>query len=305
MKLVSDSTYSKGINLKINGVLLSSSNYQKSFHGPVFIFINRNICDFRSQIFVNIYSLSHNKSWIAFVLHRRTNCSYSIILKNLKYHNARAMIIFSTKKDPFPLHNYSSIDFSTMLTIYANTFIDDLFSLGSNIENIRFNVTIEFIKITYNIFTKIYIIMGSCILGCIILTCIAHCFRQHRQIKREERIEKQLKNRVRKILKDDELVTIQNTQQLNEDEMCAICLNNIKSGDIIRKLKCNHLYHSDCVDPWLLNHQCCPLCNHNILSPIVSTISATIDNKIVITTKLCENNCIQNAISDGEETTQL
>ncbi|CAF1656471.1 unnamed protein product [Didymodactylos carnosus] len=123
-----------------------------------------------------------------------------------------------------------------MLTIYANTFIDDLFSLGSNIENIRFNVTIEFIKITYNIFTKIYIIMGSCILGCIILTCIAHCFRQHRQIKREERIEKQLKNRVRKILKDDELVTIQNTQQLNEDEMCAICLNNIKSGDIIRKL---------------------------------------------------------------------
>ncbi|GMH30308.1 hypothetical protein Nepgr_032151 [Nepenthes gracilis] len=46
------------------------------------------------------------------------------------------------------------------------------------------------------------------------------------------------------------------------DEMeCCICLVVFKDGDKVKELpSCHHLYHSDCVDTWLINHSNCPLC---------------------------------------------
>ena len=42
---------------------------------------------------------------------------------------------------------------------------------------------------------------------------------------------------------------------------CTICLNNFTRGDAIRKLRCGHEFHKDCIDPWLLNNSVrCPIC---------------------------------------------
>lgn len=45
-------------------------------------------------------------------------------------------------------------------------------------------------------------------------------------------------------------------------ERCQICLSEYESHEIVRKLSsCNHFYHRDCVDNWLLNGKNnCPLC---------------------------------------------
>ncbi|KAL5750233.1 hypothetical protein ACOSP7_024836 [Xanthoceras sorbifolium] len=42
---------------------------------------------------------------------------------------------------------------------------------------------------------------------------------------------------------------------------CCICLDEFKDGDRCKILSnCNHVYHKECIDKWLLQCICCPLC---------------------------------------------
>ncbi|GMG20379.1 unnamed protein product [Ambrosiozyma monospora] len=45
---------------------------------------------------------------------------------------------------------------------------------------------------------------------------------------------------------------------------CAICLDNLDDDDEVRGLICGHVFHADCVDPWLTNRRgCCPMCKRD------------------------------------------
>lgn len=63
-------------------------------------------------------------------------------------------------------------------------------------------------------------------------------------------------------------------------KQCSVCVCNFANGvkfswvflkidvflgDIIRKLPCNHIYHEDCLKPWLKKHTECPLCRLDLL----------------------------------------
>lgn len=52
------------------------------------------------------------------------------------------------------------------------------------------------------------------------------------------------------------------TETSNEENLgCSICTEDFEKGQDIRVLPCNHKFHPDCVDPWLLNVSgTCPLC---------------------------------------------
>lgn len=55
---------------------------------------------------------------------------------------------------------------------------------------------------------------------------------------------------------------------LNEEVECAICLSKIGDDDEIRELRCDHLFHRNCLDTWLsYGHTTCPLCRHNLVVP--------------------------------------
>jgi hypothetical protein len=42
---------------------------------------------------------------------------------------------------------------------------------------------------------------------------------------------------------------------------CTVCLSQFKTRQQIRKLACEHVFHKQCIDKWLLSgHPCCPLC---------------------------------------------
>lgn len=47
-----------------------------------------------------------------------------------------------------------------------------------------------------------------------------------------------------------------------DDELeCCICLGVFEDGDKVKVLpKCDHRFHSDCVDRWLSTQSSCPLC---------------------------------------------
>lgn len=50
----------------------------------------------------------------------------------------------------------------------------------------------------------------------------------------------------------------------NLDTDCSICLNQFKEDDFINILECQHQFHQDCLDKWLVNSKTCPICRNLI-----------------------------------------
>ncbi|CAN0439219.1 unnamed protein product, partial [Discosporangium mesarthrocarpum] len=49
-----------------------------------------------------------------------------------------------------------------------------------------------------------------------------------------------------------------------EGTTCAICLCDMKEGEQMRVLPCNHFYHASCVDVWLRQNMNCPVCKQMV-----------------------------------------
>lgn len=41
---------------------------------------------------------------------------------------------------------------------------------------------------------------------------------------------------------------------------CAVCQDKLTLGEEVRQLPCRHLFHFDCIKPWLKMHDSCPVC---------------------------------------------
>ena len=51
-----------------------------------------------------------------------------------------------------------------------------------------------------------------------------------------------------------------------QSKTCIFCLDDYNDQSIIRELKCGHLFHKDCIDPWVLNENYkCPICRDESL----------------------------------------
>ncbi|ONK67488.1 uncharacterized protein A4U43_C05F570 [Asparagus officinalis] len=55
-------------------------------------------------------------------------------------------------------------------------------------------------------------------------------------------------------------VTIGERNLRSGDSHCPICKENFDLGSKAREMPCKHLYHSDCIVPWLEQHNSCPVC---------------------------------------------
>ena len=49
-----------------------------------------------------------------------------------------------------------------------------------------------------------------------------------------------------------------NTEE--KDQNCAICLDKLKEGQMVKKMPCKHTFHSPCINNWLKHKLQCPLC---------------------------------------------
>ena len=51
---------------------------------------------------------------------------------------------------------------------------------------------------------------------------------------------------------------------------CSVCLDAYAAGDVVRTLPCLHMFHTRCVDAWLVAAACptCPLCKTNCMTAV-------------------------------------
>lgn len=56
-----------------------------------------------------------------------------------------------------------------------------------------------------------------------------------------------------------------------QQDSCVICMRNFntqKPRTFVKRLKCSHVYHSECVNEWLNKEFTCPLCRTFLFYPV-------------------------------------
>ena len=44
-------------------------------------------------------------------------------------------------------------------------------------------------------------------------------------------------------------------------QQCLVCLQPIENSSVCRMLNCYHIFHSECIEAWFVEHMKCPMCN--------------------------------------------
>ncbi|KAL8097920.1 uncharacterized protein LOC141684699 [Apium graveolens] len=52
-----------------------------------------------------------------------------------------------------------------------------------------------------------------------------------------------------------------------EADICVICQGEYEKDDLIGGLQCRHEYHVECIKRWLQQHNSCPICKAEVVSP--------------------------------------
>eukprot|EP00262_Sarcandra_glabra_P007854 TRINITY_DN20908_c0_g1_i1.p1 TRINITY_DN20908_c0_g1~~TRINITY_DN20908_c0_g1_i1.p1 ORF type:complete len:359 (+),score=61.22 TRINITY_DN20908_c0_g1_i1:98-1078(+) len=59
-------------------------------------------------------------------------------------------------------------------------------------------------------------------------------------------------------------VTDEIVARLGSDIQCPVCTETLVIDDKMQELPCKHVFHPDCLKPWLDEHNSCPICRHEL-----------------------------------------
>lgn len=88
----------------------------------------------------------------------------------------------------------------------------------------------------------------------------------------------------------------------DEPNVCIICQGDLAADDMVRMLSCHHIFHDECVSPWILEKNgTCPLCKRDLVKEIPARVLVDQDEKIG--SKLNNDSASTNTTENAEAST--
>ncbi|XP_053329722.1 E3 ubiquitin-protein ligase RNF128 isoform X2 [Spea bombifrons] len=259
-----NSTISKYCECGLYGLMSPMGNAQ----GLVGIPISPNLqgCDKNSKFSIT------TKPWIALI--ERGNCTFSEKILLAVSKGAEAVVIYnspsSNGNQTIPMVHYGTKD--TIAIMISNEKGMEILQLVT--QGIQVTMVIEVGKKHgtwinhYSIFfvSVSFFVVTAATVGYFIF----YSARRWRVTRAQNKRQKKLQDEAKKAINQLQLRTIkQGDKVLGPDgDSCAVCIDTYKPNDVVRILTCNHFFHKNCIDPWLLEHRTCPMCKCDILKSL-------------------------------------
>ncbi|XP_010540830.1 PREDICTED: probable E3 ubiquitin-protein ligase RHC1A [Tarenaya hassleriana] len=78
----------------------------------------------------------------------------------------------------------------------------------------------------------------------------------------------------------DAMPTVKITQRhIRSDPNCPVCKDEFEIGSEARQMPCNHIYHPDCIIPWLVQHNSCPVCRQELPQRVLPSSTQSSQNR--------------------------
>ncbi|XP_040179755.1 E3 ubiquitin-protein ligase RNF128 isoform X2 [Rana temporaria] len=245
------------------------------------------------------------KPWIALI--ERGNCTFSEKILLAASNGAEAVVIYnappSTGNQTIPMVHYGTKD--TVAIMIGNLKGNEIVNLVRN--GFQVTMLIEVGKKHgswvnhYSIFfvSISFFVVTAATVGYFIF----YSARRWRHTRAQNQKMTRLKDEAKKAIGQLQLRTIkQGDKVLGPDgDSCAVCIETYKANDVVRVLTCNHFFHKNCIDPWLLEHRTCPMCKCDILKSLgIAAEEDESDNAMVIAS--VSNELQRSAVQVDDET---
>lgn len=56
----------------------------------------------------------------------------------------------------------------------------------------------------------------------------------------------------------------ENVEADEDGKICAVCLDDFEAREVVMVTPCNHMFHKDCIIPWVKSQGQCPVCRYAI-----------------------------------------
>ncbi|XP_074909860.1 E3 ubiquitin-protein ligase RNF128 isoform X2 [Buteo buteo] len=223
---------------------------------------NLQACDANTQFTVT------KPPWIALI--ERGNCSFAEKIKVAARRGATAAVIYNAPDKGKGIVLMSHLGAESIVAIMIGN-LKGMEILHRIESGMKVTMVIEVGKKhgpwmnQYSIFfiSVSFFIVTAATMGYFIF----YSARRLRIARAQSRNQRQLKARAKKAIEQLQLRTLkQGDKETGPDgDSCVVCIELYKPNEVVRILTCNHLFHKNCIDPWLLEHRTCPMCKCDIL----------------------------------------